>query len=86
MNLQDVFLALMRRENQMVVIYLVNGFQIKGIVRAYDNFTIFVETAEGKLQLIYKHAVTTINPLKNVSADFLWESLKKNSEILPEPK
>lgn len=86
MNLQDVFLAQMRRENHMVVIYLLNGFQIKGTVKAYDNFTIFIETAEGKLQVIYKHAVSTITPIKNLGTDFLMESIKKTSEAQAETK
>jgi host factor-I protein len=49
-----------------VIIYLVNGFQIRGVVKAFDNFTIIVES-EGKQQMVYKHAISTFTPMKNVS-------------------
>lgn len=61
MNLQDSFLNHVRKENIGVIIYLVNGFQIRGMVRGFDNFTIIIEN-EGKQQLVYKHAVSTISP------------------------
>ncbi len=77
MNLQDVFLEKLRKENLQTVIYLVNGFQLKGLVKGYDSFTIFMETLEGKLQLIYKHAVTTIQPLAGVTPGFLDEAIQK---------
>jgi len=77
MNLQDVFLEKLRKENLQTVIYLVNGFQIKGLVKGYDSFTIFMETPEGKLQLIYKHSVTTIQPLTGVTPVFLDEAIQK---------
>ena len=65
MNLQDSFLNHVRKENLPVVIYLVNGFQIRGLVRGFDNFTVIIEN-EGKQQLVYKHAVSTISPLSNI--------------------
>lgn len=65
-NLQDAFLNQVRRENIPIVIYLVNGFQLKGTVKGFDNFTVVIEY-EGKQQLIYKHAISTIAPLKNIS-------------------
>ena len=61
MNLQDSFLNHVRKENLAVVIYLVNGFQIRGLVRGFDNFTVIIEN-EGKQQLVYKHAISTISP------------------------
>ena len=66
MNLQDSFLNHVRKENLAVVIYLVNGFQIRGLVRGFDNFTIIIEN-EGKQQLVYKHAVSTISPIANIT-------------------
>lgn len=60
-NLQDSFLNYVRRENMGVVIYLMNGFQIRGLVRGFDNFTVIIEN-EGKQQLVYKHAISTIAP------------------------
>ena len=50
----------------LVVIYLVNGFQIRGLVRGFDNFTIIIEN-DGKQQLVYKHAVSTISPIANIT-------------------
>ena len=65
-NLQDNFLNLVRKDNIPVTIYLVNGFQLKGHVRGFDNFTIVMET-DGKQQLVYKHAVSTISPFKQIN-------------------
>ncbi|MBQ5859775.1 MAG: RNA chaperone Hfq [Selenomonadales bacterium] len=62
-NLQDSFLNVVRKENMAVVIYLVNGFQLRGMVKGFDNFTVILEQ-EGKQQLVYKHAISTIMPLK----------------------
>lgn len=66
MNLQDSFLNHVRKENISVIIYLVNGFQIRGLVRGFDNFTVIIEN-EGKQQLVYKHAISTISPVANIT-------------------
>lgn len=60
-NLQDVFLNSVRRDHTTIVIYLMNGFQIKGQVKGFDNYTVVVDS-EGRQQLIYKHAISTISP------------------------
>lgn len=65
-NIQDNFLNQARKENIVVVIHLVNGFQLKGLVRGFDNFTVILETM-GKQQMIYKHAISTITPTKAFS-------------------
>lgn len=65
-NIQDTFLNQVRKDRIPVIVYLVNGFQIRGLVRAFDNFTIVVE-ADGKQQMIYKHAVSTFVPMRQVS-------------------
>jgi host factor-I protein len=65
-NLQDSFLNHVRKENLAVTIYLVNGFQLRGLVRGFDNFTIIIEN-DGKQQLVYKHAVSTISPVTNIT-------------------
>ncbi|BCJ85725.1 RNA chaperone Hfq [Effusibacillus dendaii] len=65
-NIQDTFLNQIRKENIPVTIYLVNGFQIRGSVKAFDNFTVIVES-EGKQQLVYKHAISTFTPMRNVN-------------------
>ena len=64
-NLQDVFLNQVRKDKIVVVVYLTNGFQLKGIVRGFDNFIVILE-AENKQQMIYKHAISTIIPSKEV--------------------
>lgn len=64
-NLQDVFLNQVRKDKITVVVYLTNGFQLKGIVRGFDNFIVILE-AEGKQQMIYKHAISTVIPAKEV--------------------
>jgi len=64
-NLQDVFLNQVRKDKTSILIYLTNGFQLKGIVRGFDNFIVILET-EGKQQMIYKHAISTIIPSKEV--------------------
>jgi host factor-I protein len=64
-NYQDLFLNQFRRDHQNVTVFLVNGFQIKGVVRAFDNFTVVME-ADGRQQLIYKHAISTIIPVRPV--------------------
>ena len=64
-NLQDSFFFLVRKENLAVIIYLVNGFQIRGLVRGFDNFTVIIEN-DGKQQLVYKHAISTIAPVASI--------------------
>lgn len=64
-NIQDLFLNQARKENVPITVHLVNGFQIKGNVRGFDNFTVIIE-GMGKQQLIYKHAISTITPAKPV--------------------
>lgn len=62
-NLQDIFLNQLRRERATVTMFLMNGFQMHGTVRGFDGFTLVLES-EGKPQLIYKHAISTIVPPK----------------------
>ncbi|MBP2016799.1 host factor-I protein [Symbiobacterium terraclitae] len=62
-NLQDGFLNLLRKENVPVTVFLVNGYQLKGQIRGFDSFTVAVE-GEGKIQLVYKHALSTITPMR----------------------
>ncbi|HWK22324.1 MAG TPA: RNA chaperone Hfq [Ureibacillus sp.] len=65
-NLQDTFLNNLRKNNTFVTVFLLNGFQLKGLVKSYDNFTVLLEV-EGKQHLIYKHAISTFSPSKTVS-------------------
>ncbi|NLL51557.1 MAG: RNA chaperone Hfq [Peptococcaceae bacterium] len=65
-NLQDLFLNQTRKENIPVTIYLINGFQLKGTVKGFDNFTVILDF-EGKQQMVYKHAISTVMPLRHVN-------------------
>lgn len=67
-NLQDLFLNKARRENIGITIFLINGYQIKGTVKGFDNYTIVLDS-EDKQQLIYKHAISTIIPNKQVNLE-----------------
>lgn len=62
-NLQDAFLNQVRKEGVAVTVYLVNGFQIRGLVKGFDSFTVILDT-DGKQELVYKHAVSTIIPAR----------------------
>lgn len=65
-NLQDTFLNQLRKNSIFVTVFLLNGFQLKGTIKSYDNFTILLES-EGKQHLIYKHAVSTFVPAKSIA-------------------
>ncbi len=65
-NLQDLFLNQIRKDGTPVTVFLLNGFQIKGSVRGFDNFTVVMDS-DNKQQLIYKHAISTIIPLRPVN-------------------
>ena len=65
-NLQDSFLNQVRKDNIGVTIFLVNGFQLKGNVKGFDNFTVVLEM-DGKQQLVYKHAISTISPFRPIN-------------------
>lgn len=66
MNLQDVFLNQCRKEKIAVTIFLTNGFQFKGVVKGFDSYVVILD-CEGKQQLVYKHAISTIVPAKAIS-------------------
>ncbi len=64
-NIQDQFLNQLRKENIPVTVFLLNGFQLRGLIKGFDNFTVILES-EGKQQLVYKHAISTFAPQRNV--------------------
>lgn len=68
MNLQENLLNQMRKDKTMVTVFLTNGFQLKGLIRGFDNFIVLVET-DDKQQIIYKHAISTIIPEKTIMLD-----------------
>ena len=63
--LQDLILIEVRREHTAVTMFLMNGFQLKGIVTGFDNFVV-VLSSDGKQQMIYKHAISTLVPAQPV--------------------
>ena len=65
-NLQEIFLTRARKQGTSVTVFLVNGFQLRGIVTGFDSFTVVLDT-EGKQQVIYKHAISTIVPQYAIS-------------------
>ena len=64
-NLQDLILNEVRKEHTPVTLFLMNGFQLKGIVTGFDSF-IVVLSSEGRQQMIYKHSISTLVPLQPV--------------------
>ena len=65
-NLQEGFLNRARTERVGVTVFLVNGFQMRGTIRGFDSFVVLLES-EGRQQVIYKHAISTIVPAKNLT-------------------
>lgn len=65
-NLQDTYLNQARKDSIPCTVYLVNGFQIRGLIRGFDNFTVALES-EGKQMLVYKHAISTITPSRPIT-------------------
>jgi host factor-I protein len=68
LNLQDSYLNQLRKEKIPVVIYLTNGVRLKGLIKGFDNFVILLK--ENSQSLIYKHAVSTIVPERDVEIGF----------------
>ena len=67
-NLQDIFLNQVRKDKTVVTMFLMNGSQMHGTVKGFDGFTVILDT-EGKQQLIYKHAISTIVPPRPVELE-----------------
>ena len=64
-NLQDIFLLRAKRDKLPVTMFLMNGFQMRGCITGFDAFTVIL-TSDGKQQVIYKHAISTIVPERPV--------------------
>ena len=67
MNLQDAILMEVRREKVPVTMFLMNGFQLRGTVTGFDEFVV-VLVSDGKQQMIYKHAISTLAPIRPLKA------------------
>ena len=60
-NLQDIFLTKVRKQRLPVTVFLMNGFQMRGIITGFDQFVILLQS-DGRQQMSYKHAVSTMTP------------------------
>ena len=67
LNLQDAILKEVRRDKVPVTLFLMNGFQLRGIITGFDSFVV-VLVSDGKQQMIYKHAISTLAPVKTLKA------------------
>lgn len=66
-NLQEAILNEVRTDKVPVTLFLMNGFQLRGTITGYDNFVVVLVT-EGKQQMIYKHAISTLAPIRTLKA------------------
>ena len=66
-NLQEAILSEMQRDKTPVTLFLMNGFQLRGTITGYDSFVVVLVT-DGKQQMIYKHAISTLAPMKPIKA------------------
>ena len=66
-NLQEAILKEVRREKVPVTLFLMNGFQLRGIITGFDSFVVVLVT-DGKQQMIYKHAISTLAPMKQLKS------------------
>ena len=66
-NLQDAILKEVRRDKVPVTLFLMNGFQLRGIVTGFDSFVVVLVT-DGKQQMIYKQAISTLAPIRPLKA------------------
>lgn len=67
MNLQDVFLNQVRKEHVPVTIYLIGGVQLKGLIKGFDSFTVLLDSPGKPTQIVYKHAIASVVPSRQVS-------------------
>lgn len=62
-NYQEQILLGLKREKQLITVFLMNGFQMKGTITGFDDFTVILQS-DDKQQMIYKHAISTLIPSK----------------------
>ncbi len=66
-NLQEAILNEVRRDHVPVTLFLMNGFQLRGVITGFDSFVVVLVT-DGRQQMIYKHAISTLAPVKPLKA------------------
>ena len=67
-NLQDIFLTKVRKQSLPVTVFLMNGFQMRGVITGFDAFVVVLDS-DGRQQIIYKHAISTIAPVRPVDLE-----------------
>lgn len=67
-NLQDIFLTKVRKQSLPVTVFLMNGFQMRGTIAGFDAFVVVLDS-DGRQQIIYKHAISTIAPVRPVDLE-----------------
>ncbi|MAM34707.1 MAG: RNA chaperone Hfq [Micavibrio sp.] len=75
-NVQDVFLNAIRKEKSSVTVFLVNGVKLQGVVTWFDNFSLLLRR-ESHIQLVYKHAISTIMPGGPIT---MWDGEKDSDD------
>ncbi|HET6631635.1 MAG TPA: RNA chaperone Hfq [Rhodanobacteraceae bacterium] len=81
-SLQDPFLNALRRERVPVAVYLVNGIKLQGTVESFDQFVVLLRGQVN--QMVYKHAISTIVPSRNIHIDLAGqEPASKSAELTP---
>ena len=76
-SLQDPFLNSLRKEKIPVSIYLVNGIKLQGVIESFDQFVVLLKNTVS--QMVYKHAISTIVPARNVSSPFEYNNNNTNN-------
>lgn len=82
-NLQDMFLNQVRKESIGVTIYLMGGVQLRGNVKGFDAFTVMLDTPGKPTQLVYKHAITSIVPSRQIGES---QRREEGEYVRPEPE
>ena len=67
-NLQEIFLTKVRKQALSVTVFLMNGFQLRGTITGFDSFSLVLDS-DGRQQIIYKHAISTIAPVRPVDLE-----------------
>ena len=66
LNIQDIFLNQVRKEHIAVTVYLIGGVQLRGLVKGFDAFTVMLDSPGKPTQIVYKHAIASVVPLRQV--------------------
>jgi host factor-I protein len=80
-SLQDPFLNTLRKEKIPVSIYLVNGIKLQGLVESFDQFVVLLKNTVS--QMVYKHAISTVVPARNVASPLDYSNAGSNAGSVP---